>query len=104
ALFGERIRDCPEDVWDQYSLALILAACPCEKLRDPEQAVELAEALVQQQPNDPHYLECLGMAYYRAGKDFAKARTALERSRSIYAQDRPLTCLFLAMVHDRLGQ
>jgi tetratricopeptide (TPR) repeat protein len=100
--FKKRIGDCPEDPLDQYSLALILAACPCEGLRNPERAVELAEDLVQRWRIEPWYVECLGIAYYRVGKD-AKALENLEKARILYAEDRPLTCLFLAMTHARLG-
>jgi tetratricopeptide (TPR) repeat protein len=96
--------DCSQYPLYRYYLAKLFVACPCENLREPERALALAEELIRQQQNDPDSLECLGMAHYRAGKDFALARDALERSRLLYGRDRPLSCLYLSMVHDRLGQ
>ena len=84
-------------------MALFLAGCPSQTLRDPDRAVQLAEDVVQDLSSGPDQLECLGMAYYRAG-NFARARAALEKARLLYERDMPLTCLYLAMTHARLKQ
>jgi len=88
---------------NRYYLALFLAGCPCQELRDPGRAVQLAEDLVRDLGSGPDHLECLGMAYYRAG-NFARARATLEKARLLYERDTPLTCLYLAMTHARLKQ
>ena len=48
------------------SLAWLLATCPDAKLRDPKQAVALAEEAVKLAPENPDYPNTLGVAYYRA--------------------------------------
>jgi serine/threonine protein kinase len=103
-IYRDLVVDCPGEVAHRCNLAMFLVACPYERLRNPEEGVRLAEALVRQSPNDAAYVECLGLAYYRNGEDFAKTRETLEMARFLYGRDTPLTCFFLAMIYARSGQ
>jgi serine/threonine-protein kinase len=76
---------------DPYvSLAFLLATCEPEALRDPPEAVRLAERAVSFDSRYGYPLAALGVARYRAG-DFAGALDALERwaaSRSFHRMGR----------------
>jgi tetratricopeptide (TPR) repeat protein len=66
-------------------LALLLASCPDEKLRDGRRAVELAgEAYRSTNPEEPSFGSALAAAYAEAG-DFPRAVTLQERARGLTA-------------------
>jgi tetratricopeptide (TPR) repeat protein/serine/threonine protein kinase len=67
----------------QNSLAWLLATCPVSKLRDPEQAVQLASSAVKSAPKDAGYRATLGVARYRTG-DWKEAATALQEAQQLF--------------------
>jgi tetratricopeptide (TPR) repeat protein len=83
-------------------LARLYATGPA-KVRDPPEAVVLAERAVKLQPGEWSYHNTLGLAYYRAGR-FRDAVAALEKSlRGGAGQSDALDLYFLALCHHRLG-
>jgi tetratricopeptide (TPR) repeat protein len=73
-------------------------------LRDPERAVSLARKAVAKGPDQPIYLNTLGVALYRAGR-YAQAITTLEQSLAANkGQFGAFDWFFLAMARQRLGQ
>jgi serine/threonine protein kinase/WD40 repeat protein/Tfp pilus assembly protein PilF len=83
-------------------LARLYATGPA-KVRDPREAVVLAERAVKLQPGEWSYHNTLGLAYYRAGR-FRDAVAALEKSlRGGAGQSDALDLYFLALCHHRLG-
>jgi tetratricopeptide (TPR) repeat protein len=75
-LLREAVRRGADDPAAQNALAWFLATCPEPSLRDPRQAVLLAERAVRQAPRDGGYRNTLAVARYRAG-DWRGAIAAL---------------------------
>ena len=73
----EALRLAPTLDWAANNLAWLLATCSDPILRDPPEAVRLAQAAVaRKRPPDPDYLETLAVAYAAAGRFDAAAATA----------------------------
>jgi tetratricopeptide (TPR) repeat protein len=73
-------------------------------LRDPDRAVSLARKAVAVAPDQPVYLNTLGVALYRAGRH-AQAIATLEQSLAANkGQFAAFDLFFLAMARQRLGQ
>jgi tetratricopeptide (TPR) repeat protein len=85
----------------QNALAWLLATCPEARLRDPDQAVELAKKAVHQSAKDGGYWNTLGVAHYRAG-NWKAAVTALDKSVELRQGGDAFDLLFLAMAHQKL--
>ena len=83
------------------SLAWLLATADDSQLRNPAEAVQLARAAVQLEPNSWEYWDTLSVAAYRAGdwKTSLDARQEKLQRHPIATDDR----LFLAMTHWQLG-
>jgi serine/threonine protein kinase/WD40 repeat protein len=73
-----------------------------EQLRDPKQALPLAQRAAAARPDNEAYLNTLGVVYYRLG-EHERAVVALERSLRASQQAAGFSWLFLAMCHGRLG-
>jgi tetratricopeptide repeat protein/WD40 domain-containing protein len=84
-------------------LAWFLVAGPAE-LRNPDEALPLAEQAVARRPDDGNYRNTLGVVYYRLGR-YEQAVDTLARNRR-QSRGRLAACdgFFLAMSHQRLGQ
>src|SRR5262249_45118450 len=91
-----------DDAWINHYLAWLLAICPDPKVRNPKQAVMLAEMAVKAAPNDANYLRALGMALYYAG-DYQAAMATLTRSVELRKESMAYDDFPLAMAHHRLG-
>jgi WD40 repeat protein len=96
----------PPDPATENDAAWFLATCPDQQLRDPGQAVRLAETLIRRYgprgPTDGNYWNTLGMAYYRVG-DWKAAVAALGKSMGLRKGGNSFDWFFLAMAHQRLG-
>jgi WD40 repeat protein/serine/threonine protein kinase/tetratricopeptide (TPR) repeat protein len=99
--YHEAIRLAPQPSW-QNDLAWLLATCPEPKIRKPQQAVELANAAVTRMPREGTFWNTLGVAHYRAG-DWKAAVAAFDKSMEFRAGGDAFDWLFLAMVHEKLG-
>jgi tetratricopeptide (TPR) repeat protein len=93
----------PDDAAHQNSLAWLLANCADPALRDPAEAVELANRAVQQDPKRPPFWNTLGAAHLRAG-EWASAIEALQESIELGAGGDGSDWLFLAMAYWQLGK
>jgi WD40 repeat protein/Flp pilus assembly protein TadD len=83
-------------------LAWLLATGP-EQLRDPREAVAVAQRAVKLDPGNSFYQNTLGVAHYRNGQ-YQEAVAALEKSLEMgKGQFDGFDLLFLAMSHARLG-
>src|SRR5262249_35205073 len=70
----------------------------------PPRAMELAQELVQMQPQNSKYLSLLGIASYRKG-DWSGAVNALEKSASMDPVANIATnAFFLCMAYSQLGE
>jgi tetratricopeptide (TPR) repeat protein/tRNA A-37 threonylcarbamoyl transferase component Bud32 len=87
----------------QNRLAWLLATCPDETLRNPEQAVALARKAVSLAPIDGNLRNTLGVAHYRAGH-LDKALHALAQSMCLRNGGDAYDWLFIAMAKCRLGE
>src|SRR5262249_8540407 len=83
-------------------LAWLLAACPDEKVRDPDRAVELAGKAVQLEPNEATNWDTLGVAQYRAGA-WKAASKALDQSLKLAKDGDAVGRFVLAMAQRKLG-
>lgn len=72
----------PDQWLSRYALARLLAAAEDETVRAPDRAVEIAEALVAEQPVPPMF-EALALSYAASG-DRDAARQAMENAKSGY--------------------
>ncbi len=71
--------------------------------RDPARALELIARAIKRRPNDPTFLNTLGVVQYRNG-NYAKALVTLEKSLAAGAgRSDAFDLYFLAMCHARLG-
>jgi tetratricopeptide (TPR) repeat protein len=92
----------PANAYSHNALAWLLATCPDDKLRDPQQAVRLADKAVQLAPEAGACWRTLGVAHYRAG-DWQAAGVALGKSVELENGGNAVDWLFLAMAHRKLG-
>ena len=80
----------PQLAWAANNLAWILATSPDPELRDPEQAVALAEQVVAGEPDpDPNHLDTLAAAYAAAGRGDEAVATAERGIRRAEAEGQP---------------
>jgi tetratricopeptide (TPR) repeat protein len=84
------------------ALAWLLATCPDAKLRDPRQAVGLAEKATRRAPNEADCWRALGVAHCRAG-NWKEAVGPLDKSVQLRRGGDGVSWLFLAMAHQKLG-
>ena len=92
----------PDQPTVQNNLAWMLANCPDESLRDPTQAVVLAERAVATRPQNADCWNTLGVARYRSS-DWDGAVAALETATRFRSSDDPNDLYFLAAAHWQLG-
>jgi tetratricopeptide (TPR) repeat protein len=85
--------------WNAHAWKLASDSDPT--MRDPTEAVRLAELAVAADPKNAVYVRTLGVARYRAG-DFTAAIEALKRSIDAGGFNAR-NAFFLAMAHARLG-
>jgi tetratricopeptide (TPR) repeat protein len=83
-------------------LANFLANCPDPHLRDPAEAVRLAEDLVKRNPQAGGFWNSTGMAHYRAG-NYQASVDALEKATILRSTGGSFDFFFLAMAHAKLG-
>jgi serine/threonine protein kinase len=83
-------------------LAWILAMCPLAELRDPSEAVSLAQQAVALAPDEADYWNTLGVAQYRTG-DYAQATETLRKSMEIGKGGEPCDWFFMAMIEWQRG-
>jgi tetratricopeptide (TPR) repeat protein/serine/threonine protein kinase len=93
----------PKDASVHNDLAWLRATCPDVKLRDSEQAVQLARRAVELAPEVGASWNTLGVAQYRAG-DWKAAVVALEKSMALRQGGDAFDWLFLAMAQHKLGK
>ena len=79
-----------------------MAVFPVEKIRNPNQTVELAKKAVELAPEDGSFWNTLGVAQYRAGH-WNAAIEALEKSMELRKGGDASDWFFLAMAHWQLG-
>ena len=101
ACYRPRAENNPDLASACNGLAWLLATASDKQLRDPAEAVQLARAAVQIEPNSWQYWDTLSVAAYRAGdwKTSLDARQEKLQRHPIDTDDR----LFLAMTHWQLG-
>jgi tetratricopeptide (TPR) repeat protein len=76
----EAVRLNPNAAGHANDLAWALATAPDARLRDPEEGIRLARAVVEaQSPPDPNFLDTLAAAYAAAGR-FEEATAAARRA------------------------
>ncbi|MBW3540364.1 MAG: tetratricopeptide repeat protein, partial [Planctomycetes bacterium] len=79
------------------SLAWLLATCPNPRLRDTDEALQLAETAVELAPDDANYRNTLGVARYRAGR-WNEALGALSKAEDLApGKSSAFNGFFLAM-------
>jgi serine/threonine protein kinase/tetratricopeptide (TPR) repeat protein len=103
-LMREAAKRTGDDPGAQNTIAWQMATHPDPRLRDPDQAVELAKKAVQRMPREGSYWNTLGTAQYRAG-NWQAAIEDLTKASQLY-QGRLFThdAFFLAMAYWQLGQ
>ena len=80
-----------------------LATCPCEDLRNPRAAVELAKKAAEREPKAGESWKELGVAQYRAG-NFSESIAALHKSLALNCAEQAASMFFLATAHWELGE
>jgi serine/threonine protein kinase len=98
----KQLADSPEKLYHKRNLALFLADCSDPQFRNPDRALELAEAVATAAPEDAAAWSVLGIARYRAGK----ANYAIEpltRAIDLSSGGDATMWFFLAMSQSRLG-
>ena len=92
----------PDSAQTCNHLAWDLVTAP-ESLRNAEEAVTLAEKAVRLAPDNAHYRNTLGVAYYRAGR-YREAVETLRPNLTVHSDFAlAFDLYFLAMSHHRLG-
>ncbi len=85
----EAVRLAPTARDPRNDLAWALATSSNPRVRQPEEAVRLAESLVREvEKPDPNWLDTLAAAYAAAGRFEEAARTASQAARSAQEQGR----------------
>jgi Flp pilus assembly protein TadD len=106
-----KLKPAPSDeAVARNALAWVLVTGP-EELRDPAEALPLAERAVELARNSPElarnlsdYVNTQGVVYYRLG-EYKQARDTLKRAADLHKQEPAAeNRFFLAMVHHRLGE
>jgi serine/threonine protein kinase/tetratricopeptide (TPR) repeat protein len=100
--YREAIRLGPDLSMTMNNLAWQLATCPDPKLRDPAEAVRLANRAVQLAPRQGAFQNTLGVAFYQAG-EWQSAVTALNASMERNKGGDSSDWFFLAMAQWQLG-
>jgi tetratricopeptide (TPR) repeat protein len=93
----------PGSPWAMNGLAWQLATCPDVKLRDPKQAVTLAQEAVRLREKEGNYWNTLGAAHYRNG-EWTAAIVALEKAIQLRQGGDSLDWYFLAMACWQSGE
>ena len=89
------------DEW-RNALAWALVMASDSRLRDPDEAVDLARQSIAQDADSAANWNTLGVALYRKG-DWTGAAESLQRSMSLAAGGNACDWIFLAMTKERLG-
>ncbi|MFO0807262.1 MAG: protein kinase [Gemmataceae bacterium] len=84
-------------------LAWLLATCPEDELRAPDEAVGLAKQAVAHRPGSSRFRNTLGAALYRTGS-WGEAVAVLEKSAELGRGGGAFDFYFLAMAQARLGE
>jgi hypothetical protein len=93
----------PDDAAACNEVAWIYAVGPAD-LRNPEEALRLAQNAVRLAPNNHDYLNTLGVAFYRLGR-WGEAVAALQDAiKANGDKAKAWDLFFLAMCHQHLGQ
>jgi hypothetical protein len=85
------------------NLAWLLATCPNTELRDPPEALRLAQRAVEVEPQQGNFWNTLGVAFYRAG-ELDEAKKALEKSLELRNAGDSFDWFFLALVDVKRGK
>jgi serine/threonine protein kinase/WD40 repeat protein/tetratricopeptide (TPR) repeat protein len=85
-----------------FNLAWQLAGGPDPRLRDPRQALALAQRGIKLEPQSVGFWQVLGWAHYRVGA-WKESIAALEKSMALEKGGDAGQWFFLAMAHWRLG-
>jgi serine/threonine protein kinase/Flp pilus assembly protein TadD len=93
----------PEDTWARNDLAWFLATCAHVQLRDPAEAVKLAQRDVELAPMIGEFWKTLGVAHYSAGS-CKEAIAALEKAMQLRNGGDSNDWFVLAMAYWRLGE
>jgi tetratricopeptide (TPR) repeat protein len=91
----------PRSASTANELAWVLSAMPGRG--DPDDAVRWARKAVELERNDPDFINTLGVALYRAGRDI-EAAAILEQNAARHYRMSGYDWVFLAMCQQRLGQ
>ena len=83
--FSQSVRCDPGYAKGYNNLALVLAACPEQDLRDPRQAVDLAQRAIRINPTASHY-DTLATALAAEG-DFKQAIAAQEKAMELFKEN-----------------
>ncbi len=100
--FRQTLRLNPDDVRMLNNLSWYLATAQDVTLRNPQEAVDLAQKATALQPNDGNSWDNLGVALYRAAQ-WQAAREALETARTLLGGKDMEHQFFLAMTYWQLG-
>jgi tetratricopeptide (TPR) repeat protein len=95
--------DHPVTLASMNHVAWDLATLPDPRLREPQEAIELAKRAVESAPNDGNFWNTLGVANYRTG-DWKAAVAALEKSIELREGGDGSDFFFRAMAHWQLDQ
>jgi serine/threonine protein kinase/Tfp pilus assembly protein PilF len=101
--FQKALAMASEDPTVNDEIAWFLATNPEPRLRNSDQAVQLANKAVAAKPESGDYLNTLGVAHYRAGDNKA-AIADLEKSMSLRAGGESADWFFLAMAQWHEGK
>jgi len=100
--YRNAVRLFPNEVELLNRLAWFLATCSDRDVRNPSEAVEVAERAVEAAPEDAGVRNTLGVALYRNG-DWKAAVKALDRSMQLASGGDAYDWLVLAMAYWQLG-
>ena len=88
----------PKNVTALRRLAYVLANCPDVRLREPAQALEMANQAVKLAPRDWSSWMVLGSVRFRM-RDWPGALAALEKTNELEKAENPYLWIFLAMTY-----